>query len=384
MERFRTLLISLFGKKGRRRLTFSAKEDVHRCVPLSLSFLNFSFFLFFLPFQCVKLSSFATKMRLLDLLFSSSTENTNSPGSNGFFSGYSSSDSEDDEDFQNNIHSPERQPAEINDEVTPNVTDSVVVNYDRLLGSGAHGAVYESHLNKKRTAFKILKEGPYTQKRFERERTTMTEFQSESTIVNLLGLVDPFGLVIDYMQNGDLSVFLEKNRFDLSFERLLKIASGISSGLNVLHSNGYVHGDLCPENILVNDELCPILCDFGLTRPPTEDSRCFGNPIYSAPEGFFGKFYSEKSDIFSFGMILHDIFFPPSLHSVAPKRFISTKKSLLTKKNPSLLDLFFFPENSNTVLRSVISSCLNSEPSRRPSCLQISQAILSQFSLPGG
>mmetsp|Transcript_5209 Transcript_5209/g.6624 ORF Transcript_5209/g.6624 Transcript_5209/m.6624 type:complete len:303 (+) Transcript_5209:39-947(+) len=289
------------------------------------------------------------------------------------FSGYSG-DEDDDCDSEDELDIPQKST------LLNNVNDSVVVNYDRLLGKGAHGTVYEGWFGKKRTAVKLLKGGPFTTKRFQREKRIMTEFQSESTIVRLLGLVDPFGLVIDFMENGDLNAFLQKNHLRLTLDHLLKIALGISVGLKTLHSRGFLHGDVCPGNVLIDEKLCPVLCDFGLTRPPMEDPRCFGNPVYSAPEGFFGKFYSEKSDVFSFGMVLHHIFFPPSPQT-HPKRFLRNKKSLLTKKG-SLLDLFSFPENPNAILRSVVCSCLNTEPNARPSCFEIYRVVSSLFSCP--
>ncbi|KAH8146119.1 uncharacterized protein LAJ45_09809 [Morchella importuna] len=107
----------------------------------------------------------------------------------------------------------------------------------------------------------------------------------------------------------------------LAFEQIISFFSDIASGLNYLHSNGFIHRDLKPSNCLLNDtgipgqELRVLVSDFGEVQMESEkrnSTGATGTISYCAPEvlrrvspaGQFANF-TTKSDVFSLGMILH-------------------------------------------------------------------------------
>ncbi|CAH8320412.1 unnamed protein product [Eruca vesicaria subsp. sativa] len=117
-----------------------------------------------------------------------------------------------------------------------------------------------------------------------------------------------FSLVYDYMPNGSLEDVMNKVRakeLELGWEVRLRVAVGIVQGLQYLHfscDHQTLHYNLKPTNVMLDSEFEPRLADCGLAKIlPTSHTSV---SCYSAPESSQSNRYTDKSDIFSFGMIL--------------------------------------------------------------------------------
>ncbi|KAF5746378.1 hypothetical protein HS088_TW06G00549 [Tripterygium wilfordii] len=117
-----------------------------------------------------------------------------------------------------------------------------------------------------------------------------------------------FYLVYDYVPTGSLEDAMNRvreNQLELSWEVRLRIAVGVIKGLQHLHCScvpQILHYNLKPRNVILDSEFEPRLTDSGLgLLMPNLDRASSG---YSAPECFQDCRYTDKSDIFSFGMIL--------------------------------------------------------------------------------
>lgn len=84
-------------------------------------------------------------------------------------------------------------------------------------------------------------------------------------------------------------------------ERTQKLTFDLVSALYYLHSHRILHGDLKPQNILLDKNLRAILCDFGLARNMT-----MGTPSYMAPELMAEKPYDHQADLWSLGCIIYE------------------------------------------------------------------------------
>ncbi|KAL2924646.1 PR5-like receptor kinase [Bienertia sinuspersici] len=125
-------------------------------------------------------------------------------------------------------------------------------------------------------------------------------------------------LVYDFMPNGSLEKYLygkNNNCHSLSWEELFQIAVGIARGLEYLHrgcNTRILHFDIKPHNILLDENFCPKISDFGLAKlcPQKESlvslSEARGTVGYIAPEVFIRSFggVSLKSDVYSYGMLV--------------------------------------------------------------------------------
>ncbi|GAB4836758.1 hypothetical protein Ancab_001670 [Ancistrocladus abbreviatus] len=200
----------------------------------------------------------------------------------------------------------------------------------RELGSGTFGTVYHGKWRGTDVAIKRIKKSCFTGRSSEQERLTI-EFWREAEILSKLhhpNVVAFYGVVQDgpggtmatvteYMVDGSLRhVLLRKDRH-LDRRKRLIIAMDAAFGMEYLHSKNIVHFDLKCDNLLVNlkDPSRPIckVGDFGLSkikRNTLVSGGVRGTLPWMAPELLNGSSnkVSEKVDVFSFGIVLWEIF----------------------------------------------------------------------------
>ena len=117
-------------------------------------------------------------------------------------------------------------------------------------------------------------------------------------------------LVTPSHQNGSLRTILEDSPDKLNDTMKTCISLGICSAMMALHRHDIVHGDLKPENVMIDDKFCPIVSGFGLNRG-FEDEACMsvdiGSYYYRAPEVIHGLQNDAKSDVYSFGLLMYHL-----------------------------------------------------------------------------
>jgi serine/threonine protein kinase len=188
------------------------------------------------------------------------------------------------------------------------------------LGEGGYGTVFKGSLQDGCVvAVKILKGSKGNVDEFLNEVISIGR-TSHINIVGLIGfcLEGPKrALVYEYMANGSLEkyIYLENSDLVIGWDKLQQIAVGIARGLEYLHqgcSTRIIHFDIKPQNILVDEDFCPKIADFGLAKLcHLKDSilsiaEARGTIGFIAPEVFSRGFgvVSTKSDVYSYGMML--------------------------------------------------------------------------------
>nr|XP_029119258.1 LEAF RUST 10 DISEASE-RESISTANCE LOCUS RECEPTOR-LIKE PROTEIN KINASE-like 2.4 [Elaeis guineensis] len=190
--------------------------------------------------------------------------------------------------------------------------------FHEKLGQGGYGTVFKGSLMDGRlVAVKILSDSKGDGEEFINEVASIGR-TSHVNIVSLLGFSSEGSkraLIYEYMPNGSLDKYIYSEKSILGLEILYQIAIGVAQGLEYLHrgcNTRIVHFDIKPHNILLDQEFCPKISDFGLAKlcPPKISILSMADPRgtigFIAPEVFSRNFgvVSSKSDVYSYGMMV--------------------------------------------------------------------------------
>ena len=178
-------------------------------------------------------------------------------------------------------------------------------------------------------------------------------------------------IVSNYYKKGSLFDLLHVRKEKLSDKNKLNIAIGIIKGLQYLHENNIIHYHLSSKNIYIEDDLNPLIADFGFYNL-AENASIFNKYInknsYSSPEMLIDTKKichklnienNEKNDIYSFGMLLWEIYTETIPFDV---KLSELKKYILEEK--------YRPEVSNELNKEIVElirACWDSEINNRPS-----------------
>jgi serine/threonine protein kinase len=152
-----------------------------------------------------------------------------------------------------------------------------------------------------------------TEKRFYREAALWVGLGKHPNIVRALSFGkmsdDPY-LLLEFIDGVNLRRLIADRQLDL--RRSLQVARDVCSGLMYAHTQGVVHGDIKPENILIDRSGRAKVTDFGLSRVPGEigtlSVEILGTLAYMPPEQLFSESeIDERSDIYSFGIVLYEM-----------------------------------------------------------------------------
>ena len=189
----------------------------------------------------------------------------------------------------------------------------------QLLGQGGMGAVYKAtDLELDRiVALKVIRPElavhPDILQRFKQELILARQI-THRNVIRIFDLSEANGIkfiTMEFIEGQDLkSLVSEKGR--LSFDESVRITEQVCLALEAAHSEGVVHRDLKPQNIMLDKQGRVAVMDFGIARSieaggMTQTGALMGTPDYMSPEQVMGEHVDVRSDLFTLGIILYEL-----------------------------------------------------------------------------
>ncbi|XP_021626744.1 proline-rich receptor-like protein kinase PERK15 isoform X3 [Manihot esculenta] len=261
-------------------------------------------------------------------------------------------------------------------------------SHNNLIGRGGFGHVFKASLDGETRAIKRL-DYPGIESEGDLEREIMVvKSISHKNLVELVGYcIDGANrlLILKYFPNGSLRSKLDGKENVLDWKKRMNIAIGSARGLEYLHEHcepKIIHLDIKPDNILLDEHFEPKITDFGLAHVFTDvathisKSSVMGTRVYEDPlTTKLGK-YSDKSDIYSFGVTLLELITgrKPLDNGTDIVTWANLRiKKVLDGKYANFVDskLHSFDAEQMHRMVSCINSCLNQPPNSRPTMEKI-------------
>eukprot|EP00250_Pteridium_aquilinum_P026523 c33136_g1_i1 orf=396-1850(+) len=175
-------------------------------------------------------------------------------------------------------------------------------------------------------------------------------------------------IITEYLALGSVRSYLHNQQpFPLSLKQVVDMALDIARGMEYLHSQGVIHRDLKSENLVIADDLCVKITDFGVACFESETSVMtddVGTYRWMAPEMITKKHFSKKADVYSFGIVLWELL----TGRVPFEEYTPIQAAFAVVHKHARLPL---PLDCPSTLGHLLHQCWHSDPDKRPNSTKV-------------
>jgi serine/threonine protein kinase len=253
-----------------------------------------------------------------------------------------------------------------------------------LLGRGGMGEVYRADdlKLKESVALKFLPESISKNSsaidRFYKEVSVARQISHRHVcrVYDVAEFAGQHFISMEFVRGEELSSLLKRIGL-LPQAKAIEVARQLCAGLAAVHQRGVLHRDLKPANIMLDEHGDVRITDFGIAALAEEVERdaTAGTPAYMSPEQLEGEELTIRSDLYSLGLVLYEVFTGRKAFEAANlPELLRMRRSNTAPTSPSE----YVPE-LDPMVEQVIFRCLEKTPDRRPS-----SALQVAAGLPGG
>ena len=253
--------------------------------------------------------------------------------------------------------------------------EELVFPEDCMIGSGAFGDVKKAYWRKTLVSVKFLKANFENKEKqvipFIEEYNLLKQLRHPNILLYIGGNISgkQHFLITEYCENGNLFEFLHgKDAPDLEDVERLNLALEIAQGINYLHSfkPPILHRDLKSLNILLDKNFIVKIADFGWARlRDNHMTKLRGTFQWMAPEVISKDNYTEKADVYSFGIILWEFW-----SKEPPYKGVKAKEvAIKVRSNPNYRPII--PSEVPEDIGELMKCCWEADPEKRPTFLEI-------------
>lgn len=266
--------------------------------------------------------------------------------------------------------------------------DGTDLEYTKKLGSGTSGKVYKGLLRGKEVAIKVLiaVDAAEQMDEFKKEFFILTTVRSPYMVTFYGASVEPkLTMVMEYCSRGSLYHVLNNKQMDLMWDQALMFCSDMACGMEVLHNfkpDPIVHRDLKSLNLLVTQDWRVKVCDFGLSRMTGGNNletfkKLCGTFAYCAPEIFSGGTFTDRSDVYSMGIVLWEVVYRAirGAYQQPFSEFPNLHHDFQIMLQASQGTRPTIPPETPATMRTLIEECVSADVSKRPTAGEVATRL---------
>jgi len=245
---------------------------------------------------------------------------------------------------------------------------------EHRIGQGSFGDIYQGIYKGGRVAVKVLRAKKRTNRNLrllQEEGIHLMKLKQHPNVCRFIGMIHEENItavITQFVRNGSVKECMQRGR-SFSLDQKLNILLQSSAGVWSLHDQGIIHRDIALRNMLINlKDFSVYVSDFGLSRSLSRD---FSNneeslPVaWSSPETLQDGSYSRKTDIWSFGVMIWELFSEETPFSDTGFSLVKLMYEIMDGRR-----LETQPNWGASICR-LMSDCWSEEPEHRPTMIQV-------------
>ncbi|KAI7730118.1 hypothetical protein M8C21_029375 [Ambrosia artemisiifolia] len=252
------------------------------------------------------------------------------------------------------------------------------LNMGPAFAQGAFGKLYKGSYNGVDVAIKLLEKPEdnvdkaiLMEQQFQQE-VKMLAVLKHPNIVRFVGACCKpmvWCIVTEYAKGGSVRHFLNKrrNKNSVPLKLAVKQALDVAKGMEYVHGFGFIHRDLKSDNLLISSDRSIKIADFGVARIEVQNEGMtpeMGTYRWMAPEMIQHRPYTQKVDVYSFGIVLWEL-----ITGTLPYKNLTDLQAAFAVVNKGLRPTV--PDDCLPVLREIMTRCWDVDPNVRPPFTQV-------------